>query len=71
MPGNIHYYIVGLPDNAVKESLQRHLVVRMILLDQLPDQARPNDDDAPEFVIADEVNGHGASLRRAAPVRQR
>jgi magnesium chelatase family protein len=23
MPGNIHYYIVGLPDNAVKESLQR------------------------------------------------
>jgi magnesium chelatase family protein len=23
MPGNTHYYIVGLPDNAVKESLQR------------------------------------------------
>lgn len=23
MPGNIHYYIVGLPDSAVKESLQR------------------------------------------------
>jgi magnesium chelatase family protein len=23
MPGNVHYYIVGLPDNAVKESLQR------------------------------------------------
>jgi magnesium chelatase family protein len=23
MPGNIHYFIVGLPDNAVKESLQR------------------------------------------------
>lgn len=23
MPGNIHYYIVGLPDKAVKESLQR------------------------------------------------
>jgi magnesium chelatase family protein len=23
MPGNVHYFIVGLPDNAVKESLQR------------------------------------------------